>query len=229
VSARQRTLAICLTWLAPAGTGDAEDDDDKYQERYGDCRRGYGARPVESRGRGRRRDRDFQAHAGQDLLGELPVVMARGWAAKGVRDRDDSEGDGAGCGCADDDPGGELAVGSRQLGAVSAGRRTGQVGEQDRQLFPGAGAQRLLGPLFQLAGSDPADLEGFAQVTECLVAICVRDPQVASGKFLVAVFMVRAPSWPQSGRRPLLPDALRVPARRQRPHRPASHGCPGSV
>jgi hypothetical protein len=72
--------------LALAGTGDARDDDDYHHEGYRDCGRGYRAYPVETWGRWGRGERDFQAHAGQDFLGEPSIVVLAGGVAEGVGD-----------------------------------------------------------------------------------------------------------------------------------------------
>ena len=79
-------LASWPAWLALAGTGDAQHDDDDHDEEYGDCRRGYRPGPVEAWGRGRRGERDFQAHPRQDLLGEFAIVVVGGGVAEGVCD-----------------------------------------------------------------------------------------------------------------------------------------------
>ena len=69
-------------------------------------------------------------------------------------------------------------MGFGRHGGLRAGAVVGQVGEQGRQFFPGAGGQGLLGSLVELAGCDPADLEGFAQLAQCPVTISVADPHV---------------------------------------------------
>jgi hypothetical protein len=99
--------------------------------------------------------------------------------AEGVCDGERGEGGGGGCGCADNDAGGDLAVGRPVRGDISAGTIVRQVGEQHRQFFPGAGGQGVPGSLVELVGCDPAGLEGFGQLAECPVAIRVADPQVA--------------------------------------------------
>jgi hypothetical protein len=67
------------------------------------------------------------------------------------------QGDGTGCG-----------------GAI--GR---QIGERGGQFLPGAGGQDLRGSLVELVGSDPAGLQGLAQLAERPVAVGVGYPEVA--------------------------------------------------
>jgi len=49
-----------------------------------------------------------------------------------------------------------------------------QVGQRDRQFFPGAGARDLPGPLVEFNGCDPAGLQGLAQLRQRPVALGVR-------------------------------------------------------
>jgi hypothetical protein len=161
-----------------AGAGGGQDGDDGRHEERGDGRGGYRAGPVEARGRGTRGERDVQARAGRDFLGELAVAVAGGGVAGGVGDGQCRQGRGGGCGWADEDPGGELAAGLPRRG-VSAGVMVRQAGGQDCQFFAGAGAQGLPGSLVELAGCDLAGREGLARrgrVPAGLDAFSVADP-----------------------------------------------------
>jgi hypothetical protein len=161
--------------LGAAGAGHAQDDH-QHDKQYGDDRWCDRAGPVEAWTRGKR---DRQALPGQDGPEELTLLQG-GPRVQRVRHGDDGE-EGSADGCADKDPAGGGAIGSSPGGA-GGGAIDGQVGEQDAQFFPGAGTQDVPGPLVELVGGDPADLEGLAQLRQRPVTFSVRYPHVAERK-----------------------------------------------